>query len=225
VTAGVDRNARLEVRPVTPDVWPDLLSFFGPSGAYSNCWCTWWRQTSPLFQSGCRGGGAGNRELMRRITEEGRVPGLLAYSGGEPVGWISVAPRREFGRVLRSPNLKPVPDQPAADVAGAGDVAGAVWSIVCFWIPREQRRRGVAAALLDAAVAYAADQGAERVEAYPIDTRGARASSAEIFTGTLEMFQRAGFAEVRRRADKRPVVQRALRLPASQLPAPQLPVR
>jgi len=147
------------------------------------------------------------------------VPGLLAYSGGEPVGWISVAPRREFGRVLRSPNLKPVPDQPA------GDVARAVWSIVCFWIPREQRRRGVAAALLDAAVAYAADQGAERVEAYPIDTRGARASSAEIFTGTLEMFQRAGFADVRRRADKRPVVQRALRSPAPQPPAPQLPVR
>jgi ribosomal protein S18 acetylase RimI-like enzyme len=153
-----------------------------------------------MFQSGCRDGGTGNREFMRRITEDGRVPGLLGYCGGEPVGWVSVAPRRDFGRVLRSRNLKPAP----------GDPAGDVWSIVCFWIPRKHRRRGVSTELLDAAVAYAADRGAGTVEAYPIDTRGDRVSSAEVFTGTLEMFERAGFTEVRRRADKRPIVQRPL---------------
>jgi ribosomal protein S18 acetylase RimI-like enzyme len=199
-----DSHPSLDVRPLTPDLWPDLLPFFGPNGAYSNCWCTWWRQTSPMFQSGCRDGGAGNREFMRRMTEDGRVPGLLAYSGGEAVGWVSVAPRREFGRVLRSRNLRPEPGDPSADPAGD------VWSIVCFWIPRQHRRRGVGTGLLDAAVAYAAGRGARTVEGYPIDTRGDRVSSAEVFTGTLEMFERAGFTEVRRRADKRPIVQRAL---------------
>ena len=191
-------EVRVDVRPVTADRWSHFEAFFGPRGAYGSCWCTWWRQKSPEFQAGCRQGGSGNRELIRRISGEGRVPGLLAYEEARPVGWVSVAPREEFGRVLRSPNLKP----------DAADRAENVWSIVCFWIPRQHRRRGIGTALLEGALAYAAEQGATAVEGYPIDTRDSRVSSAEIFTGTLEMFRSAGFTEVRRRASKRPVVRR-----------------
>jgi ribosomal protein S18 acetylase RimI-like enzyme len=82
-------------------------------------------------------------------------------------------------------------------------------SITCFTIDRRHRRRGVAAVLLDAAVDFAQERGAEVVEAYPIDTAGAKRSSAELYTGTLAMFERAGFEEVARRGG-RPIVRRAV---------------
>jgi GNAT superfamily N-acetyltransferase len=195
---------RLAARPVGPDRWPDLERFFGPNGAYSGCWCVYFRRRGSEFDEGCRDGGAGNRELLSRLTAEGRVPGLLAYDGDNPVGWVSVAPRPEFARVLRSPNLRPGlvveddPDDPS------------VWSVVCFWIPAKRRRRGVGGVLLEAVVEYAASRGARVLEAYPIDTGGEKASSSSIYTGTLSMFERAGFSEVGRRSDRRPVVRRLL---------------
>ena len=66
-------------------------------------------------------------------------------------------------------------------------------SINCFVVARTARRSGVASALLDAAVAYAAEHGAAILEGYPVDTRGTRISSASVYTGTAGMFRRAGF--------------------------------
>ena len=67
----------------------------------------------------------------------------------------------------------------------------------------------MAAALLDVAVDFAAQRRADVVEAYPIDTGGARRSSADLYTGTLTMFERAGFEEVARRTG-RPIVRRTV---------------
>ena len=82
-----------------------------------------------------------------------------------------------------------------------------VWSIVCFFIHRAARRQGVASTLLRAAIEHAGRQGARVVEAYPVATSG-RASSGSIYTGTLAMFEAAGFREVARRSANRPIVRR-----------------
>lgn len=190
----------LDVRPLTPDRWDDLIALFGPSGAYGNCWCTWWRQTGSEFSAGCANRGAGNRALLERLTDADQRPGLLGYRDGRPVGWVSVAPLDEFGRILRSPTLKPE----------RGSMTAGTWVIVCFYIPKPERGSGVATELLAAAVAYARGEGATSVEAYPIDTHGRRADSAGLFTGTLSMFEAAGFNEVRRRSAHQPVVAIAL---------------
>lgn len=195
---------RLTVEPVTPDRWGELEAFFGPSGAYANCWCTYVRQTGAAFEAGCRDGGAGNRALLQRLTDEGRVPGLLAVAADGPVGWVSVGPRPDFGRVVRSPLL---------DKASL-DEGEATWSVVCFWVPREHRGTGVGRALLDGAVRRARTHGASVVEGYPVDTRGARRPGETVFQGTLALFERAGFTVAYRRKDDRPVVRRALRRPA-----------
>ena len=178
----------LEIRPVTADCWEELAAFFGPSGAFSNCWCTWWRQTAAGFSSGIESNGALNRALMREIVEAGSEPGLLAYRDGKPVGWVSVAPRPQYGRILRSRRIGPAPEE-AADER--------VWSIVCFWIPRSERGKGVATELVDGAVARARERGARVLEAYPVDA-GGRQPAANLFTGTTPMFLRAGFQEVER---------------------------
>ena len=39
--------------------------------------------------------GAGTRQLFRARVEAGPPPGLLAYRGGAPVGWIQVGPRAD----------------------------------------------------------------------------------------------------------------------------------
>jgi GNAT superfamily N-acetyltransferase len=183
----------LEVHPVTPERWGDLADLAGERGFTSGCWCMWWRVTSKEFDERH---GAGLRRDLQRLVDAGPAPGLLAYVDGVPAGWVAVAPRDEYPRLDRSPKLRRLDDRP-------------VWSITCFTIDRRHRRRGVAAVLLDAAVDFAQERGAEVVEAYPIDTAGAKRSSAELYTGTLAMFERAGFEEVARRGG-RPIVRRAV---------------
>ena len=192
---GSDLHAEASViHPVTPERWDDLVALFGERGAYGGCWCTWWRQTQAEFN---RNAGAANRALLQSIVESGRVPGLLAYRDGRPVGWCSLAPREEFGRLQRSPVLGPVDDRP-------------VWSIVCFYIDRAHRGQGVAAALLRAAVRYAAEHGAQIVEGYPVDPRGSQPNNAAVYTGVVTMFEQAGFEEVARRSEKRPIMRRVV---------------
>jgi GNAT superfamily N-acetyltransferase len=194
-------SGALEVHPLTPERWGDLERLFGPSGGYSNCWCSFQRVTGREYAAGCENRGAGNRALLRRLTDEGRRPGLIGYRDGVPVGWVSVGPRTEFGRMLRSPVLK-LSREEAADAS--------VWSIVCFFLPRANRGRGIGPELLEAAVAFARAAGARAVEGYPVDTRGRRVDSGSVFTGTLEMFARAGFATVHERVPGRPMVRLAL---------------
>lgn len=178
----------LEIQPLTPDRWDDLVELFGERGAYGGCWCMWWRQTSAEFSRGC---GDGNRRAFQAIVQAGRVPGLVAHHSGRPVGWVAVAPRAELGRIERSPVLRPPDDRPA-------------WSVSCFFVDRSHRRRRIAAALLDAAVAHARSRGAALVEAYPVDRLPGQPVDA--FTGSLSLFRSAGFEEAARRRPQRPIV-------------------
>ncbi len=182
--------AALEFHPVTPERWADLEELFGPSGAYSGCWCMWSRQTSREFD---QHHGEDNRAALQRLVEGGRPPGLLAYRDGAPVGWVSVGPRPDFGRLNRSPVTKAVDDVP-------------VWSIVCFYIKRGRRGEGIARALLDAAVDYARSQGAEAVEGYPLDKE--KAANSEAWWGLAAMFRDAGFTEIARRSPTRPLMRK-----------------
>jgi len=180
----------LEFLPVTAGRWDDLVELFGENGACAGCWCMWWRLKRAEFS---RLAGEGAKNALRQIVESGQVPGILAYAGGRPVGWCSVAPRQQFPVLDRSPILKRVDE-------------AEVWSIVCFFVPRRRRGRGIMTALLQAAVRYAAGAGATIVEGYPIDAGGRRLSANEPFTGLMSAFIRAGFIEVARRSPRRPIM-------------------
>jgi GNAT superfamily N-acetyltransferase len=135
---------------------------------------------------------------MSRLVADRRIPGLLAYLEGGPVGWVSVAPREQFPRVERSPTTRPIDDRPA-------------WSIVCFYIHRNHRREGVGTALLRAAVEHARKHGARLIEGYPVDPAKGRVPNPEAYYGLLPMFEAAGFREVDRRSEWRPIVRRIVR--------------
>jgi ribosomal protein S18 acetylase RimI-like enzyme len=130
-------------------------------------------------------------ELRERLHDQARSPeppGLVAFHGDRAVGWVSLGPRTDFERIVRSRVIPTIDDRP-------------VWSIVCFAVSESARRRGVARALLDAAVAHARERGAEAVEAYPLAVEdGAPIHPDSAFTGTFPMFERAGFSLVAERA-------------------------
>ena len=179
-----------EIHPLTPESWQDLEALFGPRGACAGCWCMYWRMSHAEFS---RMAGEGNRFALRQIVESGEVPGLLAYVDSKPVGWVSVAPRPAFPLLSRSRILKPVDEQP-------------VWSIVCFFIAKPSRRKGLSVTLLSEAVSYAAGHGAKIVEGYPVDPQTGQYPDAFAYIGTVSAFRQAGFKEVTRRSEKRPIM-------------------
>jgi len=180
----------LIIRPVTPDRWTDLETLFGPRGAIGGCWCMWWRLSRAEYE---RQKGEGNKQAMQSIVASGDVPGLLAYAGEKPVAWCSIAPREDFPSLERSRVLKRVDDQP-------------VWSVVCFYIAKPYRGQGVSVQLLLAAVEYAGQHGARVVEGYPIEPKKDSAPDIYAFTGMASAFRKAGFVEVLRRSETRPIM-------------------
>jgi ribosomal protein S18 acetylase RimI-like enzyme len=169
--------ATLEIHPLTPDRWPDLAALFGPTGASSGCWCMWFRARPKDWTANA---GDGNRAALKALVDGGEPTGLLGYQDGDPVGWVSVAPRAQHVRIEPAP---------------VADPDGPVWSVACFYIARGRRGVGVARALLDAAVAHAFAEGAGAVEAYPVE---GRASNASAFTGPRALLEAAGFREMGR---------------------------
>src|SRR5688572_2376417 len=119
-----------------------------------------------------------------------RAPGLLAFEGDEPVGWIAIAPRKELRRVDASRATPRVDDVD-------------VWVIPCITVRPSARGRGIALTLIRAAVAYAKGQGAPAVEAYP-RAGSARTKDDNAYFGTEPLFRRAGFRVVRKAASNAP---------------------
>jgi GNAT superfamily N-acetyltransferase len=190
---------RLDVHPLTASRFTDLEALFnGPGGSQvRGCWCMFYRRsgTAAIPKGMSRGEHA--RSSLKALVEQGCVPGLLGYRGGEPVAWLSLGPREQFARLARSPVMKPVDDKP-------------VWSVVCFYTAKRLRGRGLAAQMLKAGIDFARGCGARLLEAYPVDRRHPCRDDAMWF-GCKAMYDRAGFVEVARRKPTRVVVRKALR--------------
>jgi GNAT superfamily N-acetyltransferase len=179
----------LRIEPVTAARWPDLIAVFGERGEASRCWCTYFRMPRREWESTPVGE---RRDLLDGVVAAGRQPGLVAYRDGEPVGWVSVAPREDFlSHLERTRVLRPAP--------GEG-----IWSVLCFVVKPGHRRQGVAAALLRAAVDFARARGARAVEGHPVDDTRRQVHAMEAYVGVASMFARAGFTEIDRRG-ARPV--------------------
>ena len=133
-----------------------------------------------------------SKRALQALIAQDPPPGLLGYIGKAPVGWISLGPRESYAKLARSPTMKPVDDRP-------------VWSVVCFVVPSEYRKQGVARDLLAGAIRYASRRGVRLLEGYPVDRSDLSATQAPWF-GSKRMFDEAGFEEVARHKPARPIV-------------------
>jgi GNAT superfamily N-acetyltransferase len=181
---------KLNYQPLIPERWQDFESLFGVRGACDGCWCMWWRILKKEFDAQK---GEGNRQAMHQLVQSGKIPGILAYQGDQAIGWCSVAPRPEFPRLKGSKILAPVDDQP-------------VWSIVCLFIAKEFRRKGVSVFLLKSAIDYVRQQGGRIVEGYAVEPKQGKTADAFAFPGLASAYHQAGFAEVARRSETRPIM-------------------
>jgi GNAT superfamily N-acetyltransferase len=161
-----------------------------------SCWC----------QRFCRHNAASNRDALRTELETADIPvGLVAYVNDHPAGWTRVVPRHTLPGVNGNRALRRILEQDDA-----------AWWVTCIAIRREFRGIGVGVALLSAAVDHARQNDASVLDGHPVDPsllRG-RPSPSALFTGTLSIFQRAGFREVGRTYVSRPVMRRDLNRPA-----------
>ncbi len=188
---------RFETKPLTPTTWSDLEELFAlPGGSIvRGCWCMFYRRTGQVSTSAAAG--RDNKQQFCDLVEAGTVPGLVGYLHGSPVGWISLGPREDYLKLRRSPIMKPVDDKE-------------VWSIVCTFVAKAQRGKGLQHHLLAAALDYARDSGVRLLEAYPID-KPERSHDDFMFFGSRGLYERAGFREVVRRSPTRVVMRRGLR--------------
>jgi GNAT superfamily N-acetyltransferase len=179
----------LSFKPLTPKCWPDFEKLFGLRGACAGCWCMFWKLANKEFRALAY---EGNKAGQKAMVDAGIIPGVLAYSGNEAIGWIAVEPRDKYPRLARSRVLKPIDDQP-------------VWSVTCFFTRREYRGVGVTVALLKAAIEHVKKQGGKIVEGYPIEPNEGKIPAVFAYTGLASAFRKAGFKEVRRNSARRPI--------------------
>jgi GNAT superfamily N-acetyltransferase len=175
---------RLEVVPATAERWDDVVALLGGSGE-RGCWCQSWRgsDSADVRAFGRSAPGANRVALESQVREGDFAPGVVARLDGVAVGWCGLGPRASMPRLMRSRTIPLVDEVP-------------VWSIGCFVVRTGYRRRGVARALLDGAIAYARSMGAPAIEAYPVDPAGARISTSFAFVGFTTTFEAAGFRRV-----------------------------
>ena len=170
----------LRIEPIKARHLDDLDALFA-RGDPRDCQCAYLRMTGRDYDhSRPTEHRSEHHKAIRRAQRRGSAAGMIAYDDAGPVGWVSFGPRDEYARLVASPVLQPVDDQP-------------VTSVVCFVIAARARRRGVAKALLDAVISYAAEQGVETLEAYPVDWGDKRASGASLWRGPIALYESAGF--------------------------------
>ncbi|MEO8399112.1 MAG: GNAT family N-acetyltransferase [Ignavibacteriaceae bacterium] len=184
------KKTNLTFHPLTKERWKDLEKLFGPRGAVGGCWCMWWRIKRSEYD---KQKGEGNKKSLKKIINSGEVPGILAYQNDEPVAWCSIQPREKFSVLERSRVLQKIDDNP-------------VWSIVCFFVRKDFRNKGLSVALIKEAINYAQKMGAKIIEGYPTEPKKGKAPDVFVHTGIFSAFKKAGFKEAARRSETRPVM-------------------
>ncbi|MGW9413005.1 GNAT family N-acetyltransferase [Arthrobacter cupressi] len=168
----------IEIRPARQ--FEDVRTLVGPKKSLDSnvCWCLSYRvpaKQNLALQGRQRG------EFVRQLLTEEVPPGVLAYDGGEPVGWAAVHPRSDtsFARSRKIPSVDELP----------------VWSVWCIRVRPGHRGKGISHALLEGAVEFARNNGAPAIEGYPVDNGGAKVDLTMAYVGTRKLFEDAGFSK------------------------------
>ncbi len=178
---------RLVFKPVTKANVNDFEALFGGRGGPKTCWCMVWRATPDEARDSK--GPARKQQMLGRIKD--RVPiGLVGYDAGEPVAWVSIAPRDTYRRLGG-------PEAARTEV---------VWSLACMYLRRQIRGEGLGRELIAAAIAHARKHNADTLEAYPV----APSSPSYRFMGFVPAFEGFGFVEVGKAGTRRHVMRLTL---------------
>jgi GNAT superfamily N-acetyltransferase len=177
----MENQEGIVIKPVDKDNWIDFETLFQSKGGPDYCWCMAWRMTGDELKqntSTCR------KEFIKQRVLQDIPIGILGYFENEPVAWCSIAPRETHRRL------------------GGDERLTNVWSITCFYIKRQYRRKGLVGFLVESAKKYAKENHAEYIEAYPVE----KDSPSYRFMGYIKTFEKAGFEFVKMAGTRRHVM-------------------
>lgn len=172
----------------------------------SACFCRYWHfeGNKNEWLDRCAHDADANRreQLLHVLAGNPCARGLIAWQGDLAVGWMKLTPRAALGKLTRLPVYRGLD-------AGADE---GVFGIGCLLVLPDQRRRGVARALVLAADAHVRAWGGVAIEAYPRHAEGPL-HDEEAWMGPEGIFREAGY-EVDRGSNPYPVYRKALGPPA-----------
>ncbi|MEZ5875562.1 MAG: GNAT family N-acetyltransferase [Hyphomicrobiales bacterium] len=143
--------------------------------------------------------GKDNKALFKARVDAGPPPGLVGYDDeGTLIGRVQVGARVDVPKWNGARRL-------TAPLDPADTLDAKVWAISCFVVRAGYRRRGHFFELLDAAIDWAAENGARALDACPVDTKERRPTSA-LYHGLARAFRDRGFVELARRRPDRPLM-------------------
>lgn len=188
--------ANYETKPLDVSTWRDFARLVDANnGVWGGCWCMWYHAKD----DGGDDSPASRRKAKECLVREGRAHAALVFAGAECVGWCQFGSPAELPRIHNQrAYLATQPKLPD-------------WRITCFFSGKGHRGSGVAAAALEGAIEQIRALGGGRIEGFPEDTEGRKASPAFLFNGALSTFERLGFERLRKIGKNKWVVTRTVR--------------
>jgi GNAT superfamily N-acetyltransferase len=157
------------------------------NGVFGGCWCMGFhpdglKNTTPAL----------NRQRKLDRVREGKTHAALVFDGDSCVGWC------QFGAPDEVPRIK---NRAAYEKSQSSPPD---WRIVCNFVGKGHRRKGVATAGLAGALDLIAGLGGGTVEGYPEDAGSVPAGF--LFNGALSTYEQLGFERDRKIGKHRWVV-------------------
>jgi len=184
-------SEHLSFEPLTNNNWNQFVQLFGSKGACGNCWCMSFRLKKQDFENGKQNDG--NKNSMRKLVDENKPTGIIGFYNDVPIAWCAFSPREDFLKIENSRVHKRIDNE-------------AVWSIPCFFISKNFRRKGVSVEFLKAVIKYAKTRKIKIIEAYPVIPTQEKLPDAFAWIGLYKSFERAGFKIVDQTSKNRPMV-------------------
>lgn len=181
---------QVQFKTLTAANWPLFEQLMGEKGGCGGCWCMYFRLPAKEFKENKH---AGNKSMMHQLVKEANPVGLMAIYKNEAIGWVALSPREHLYRIERSRTLKRIDDKQ-------------VWSVSCFFIKKEYRKKGLSQLLVKAVIAYARKNNISALEAYPVIPYADKSPDVFLWTGILSAFTGNGFNVVKESGQSKTMV-------------------
>jgi len=178
------------VRPLDESTWDAFATLVeANNGVFGGCWCL---GNHEAFRESAEK----NRQRKLERVREGTAHAALVFDGDDCVGWV------QFGSPAELPRIKSRKEYEK----GLTDLPD--WRILCNFVGKGHRRKGVASAGLAGAIELIGGLGGGVVEGYPEDADSVPAGF--LFNGALSTYEKLGFVRDRQIGKHRWVVRKTV---------------